>query len=155
MDGEEEGEEHADDSARPRPRSDAQRAHAARIAAVTAENLARRKAERADPYAAVRVDYLASLFCSPRFSRLDAASRFHTRRFHTQCDYLERVERTGTDGVDGGDDDGVRGDEPFYDEDSYDTAWDQMVEDTNDDPEMNHLLFNLLTPFQLDERARA
>ena len=54
--------------------------------AANAEHTARRKAERADPYAAVRCGYLTELFSSPRFSGLDAASRFavllHAVHFH-------------------------------------------------------------------------
>jgi hypothetical protein len=45
-----------------------------------------------------------------------------------------------------------------YDEASYDEQFEAMVFDTNRDPELqvlNHLLFDLLTPFALDEKARA
>ena len=84
--GEEEGEEEAGGGAPRKPRSEAQRAHAARIRAANAELAARRKGERADPYAAVRCGYLTELFSSPRFSGLDAASRFavllHAVHFH-------------------------------------------------------------------------
>ena len=87
----------------------------------------------------------------------------HTRRFHTQGDHLQQVDLTdgsrlgdglGGDGAGGGADGGFVG----YDDDSYNAAWDAMVEETNEDPELavlNHLLFDLLTPFALDEKAKS
>ena len=45
-----------------------------------------------------------------------------------------------------------------YVDNSYDAAYDAMVDDTNEDPELrvlNHLLFDLLTPWSVEEKARA
>ena len=45
-----------------------------------------------------------------------------------------------------------------YDEDSYDKQWESMVWESNVDPELrvlNHLVYDLLTPFALDVKACA
>jgi hypothetical protein len=93
----------------------------------------------------------------------------NTRRFHTQGAWIDSVKEAAPTGAgDAGDAGGGGGDGPVdddgasvaafagYDEDSYDREFDGMIEATNRDPELaalNHLLYDLLTPFALEEKA--
>ena len=70
LDDDEDGEPWAVDEMSERRRAGLERSRAARAVAA-----ARCAGERADPFAAVRVGYLAELFGSPRFTALDASSR--------------------------------------------------------------------------------
>ena len=82
LDADEENEEDAGRARRrggssaSAPRSARQQAQAARMAAAAGARRQRHRAERADPYAAVHVGYLAELFHSPRFASLDASARW-------------------------------------------------------------------------------